>query len=109
MAHCQTMLREQLESSVNAYVEMPREKWVGEYSCQPALTTSQIWWTAQTNQAFERLEQGMESALKDYAAQVVAGLNDMTAMVLGELHQGRPHEDQDDDRSRSTRATCCRT
>ena len=68
MAHCQTMLREQLESSVNAYVEMPREKWVGEYSCQPALTTSQIWWTAQTNQAFERLEQGMESALKDYAA-----------------------------------------
>ena len=88
MAHCQTMLREQLESSVNAYVEMPREKWVGEYSCQPALTTSQIWWTAQTNQAFERLEQGMESALKDYAAQVVAGLNDMTAMVLGELTKG---------------------
>ena len=30
----------------------------------------------------------MESALKDYAAQVVAGLNDMTAMVLGELTKG---------------------
>ena len=37
-----------------------------------ALTTSQIWWTARTNHAFERLEQGNESAMKEYAAQVVA-------------------------------------
>ena len=40
------------------------------------------------NAAFERLEQGNEGALKDYQSQMVAGLNALTSMVLGELSRG---------------------
>ena len=67
---------------------MPRDKWIGEYCAQLILTTSQIWWTSEVNQAFDRLEQGNEGALKDYAVNVVNGLNALTQMVLGELTRG---------------------
>ena len=88
MRHCASTLRDQLGDSVNAYLEMPRDKWIGEYCAQLILTTSQIWWTSEVNQAFDRLEQGNEGALKDYAVNVVNGLNALTQMVLGELTRG---------------------
>ncbi len=52
------------------------------------MSTSQVWWTSEVNAAFERLEQGNEGALKDYQSQMVAGLNALTSMVLGELSRG---------------------
>ena len=55
MRHCAASLRDQLGDSVNAYLEMPRDKWIGEYCAQLILTTSQIWWTSEVNQAFDRL------------------------------------------------------
>ena len=88
MEHVQESLREKLLESVNSYVELPRDKWLGETCAQNSITTSQIWWTTEVGSAFERLEQGNEGALKDYAAQVVTGLNSLTTMVLGELTKG---------------------
>ncbi len=85
MAHCCEMMREQLETSVNGYVEQTRERWLSEYCSQLCITTSQIWWTSEVNQAFERLEQGNEGAIKDYAATLVTGLNTYIEMVLGNL------------------------
>jgi dynein heavy chain len=85
MGHCCDMMREQLESSVTAFVELPRERWLAEYCSQLCITTSQIWWTSEVNQAFERLEQGNEAAIKDYSGQLIAGLNTYVEMVLGNL------------------------
>ena len=88
MVHAQGALREQLADSIAAYHEMATEKWLGEYCAQLVLATSQIWWTTEVNNAFDRLEQGNEGAVKDYAAQVVSQLNALTQLVLGELSAG---------------------
>ena len=50
----------------------PREKWIDGYCAQLALLATQIVWTEDTNRAFEDLESGSESAMKDYL-QVVKG------------------------------------
>ena len=88
MAHVQESLKQRLLESVNHYIELPRETWLGDTCSQLAVTTSQVWWTSEVNAAFERLEQGNEGALKDYQSQMVAGLNALTSMVLGDLSRG---------------------
>ncbi|GFN79756.1 dynein heavy chain 17, axonemal [Plakobranchus ocellatus] len=59
-------IRHVMGEAVTAYEEKPREKWVFDYPAQPALCGTQIWWTLEVNQAFLKLEEGHESALKDY-------------------------------------------
>ena len=86
MAHQQEMLKQKLYECVNAYVEMPREKWVNSFFAQIAITTSQIWWTYEVNGSFERLEQGQENAMKEYlSGTVLKGIETYSNMVLGEL------------------------
>ena len=79
------MMREQLGESVSSFMEMARERWYGEYCAQLCITTSQIYWSSEVNQAFERLEQGNDQAIKDYSQVVIGGLNGMIEMVLGNL------------------------
>ena len=43
-------------------MELARERWLAEYCAQLCITTSQIWWSSEVNQAFERLEQGNDTA-----------------------------------------------
>lgn len=50
--------------AVTSYAEKPREQWLFDYEAQPALCGTQIWWTSEVNQAFSRLEEGFENALK---------------------------------------------
>ena len=40
--------------------EKPRHEWLFDLSCQNALTTTQIFWTQETNAALEELEMGNE-------------------------------------------------
>ena len=72
MNNCINNFREQLETSFNEYIEMPRDKWLDKYCAQLCITTCQIWWTTEVNQAFERLEQGNDAAMKEYSAGQVA-------------------------------------
>lgn len=55
-----------LAEAVAGYEDRPREQWVLDYPAQVALTGSQIWWTTDLGIVFERLEEGFETALKDY-------------------------------------------
>ncbi|KAH9636656.1 hypothetical protein HF086_003474 [Spodoptera exigua] len=50
-------LRDILAHSVKSYEEKPRDEWVFDWPAQPALVGTQIWWTTETNQAFEKLEE----------------------------------------------------
>nr|CAB3508098.1 unnamed protein product [Spodoptera littoralis] len=50
-------LRDILAHSVKSYEEKPRDEWVFDWPAQPALVGTQIWWTSETNQAFEKLEE----------------------------------------------------
>ncbi|XP_074840744.1 dynein axonemal heavy chain 11 isoform X2 [Carettochelys insculpta] len=74
--------------AIAAYEEKPREHWIFDYPAQVALTSSQIWWTTDVGIAFNRLEEGCETALKDYNKKQIAQLNALIALLLGELASG---------------------
>ena len=50
-----------------------------------ALAGTQIWWTTEVNIAFSRMEEGFETALKDYFKKQVSQLNTLINLLLGEL------------------------
>lgn len=52
--------------AIVAYEDKPRDQWLFDYPAQVALASSQIWWVADVRIAFGRLEEGFETALKDY-------------------------------------------
>ncbi|XP_050667868.1 dynein beta chain, ciliary-like isoform X2 [Leptidea sinapis] len=52
-------LRDIFEHSVKSYEDKPRDEWVFDWPAQPALVGTQIWWTTETNQAFQKLEEGV--------------------------------------------------
>ncbi|XP_039379207.1 dynein heavy chain 11, axonemal isoform X1 [Mauremys reevesii] len=74
--------------AIAAYEEKPREQWIFDYPAQVALTSSQIWWTTDVGIAFNRLEEGFETALKDYNKKQITQLNALIALLLGELASG---------------------
>ena len=55
---------------------------------QVALTCTQIWWTTEVGIAFARLEEGYESAMKDYYKKQVAQLKTLITMLIGPLSKG---------------------
>ncbi|KAJ8945230.1 hypothetical protein NQ318_011210 [Aromia moschata] len=71
--------------AVAAYDEKPRETWIFDYPAQPALCGTQIWWAAETNMAFAKLEEGYENALKDYQRKQIAQLNALINLLVGDL------------------------
>ena len=40
-------IRVSLAEAVVAYEEKPRDLWIFDFPAQPALTTTQIWWTTE--------------------------------------------------------------
>nr|XP_049704637.1 dynein beta chain, ciliary-like [Helicoverpa armigera] len=81
-------LRDIFEHAVKSYEDKPRDEWVFDWPAQPALVGTQIWWTTETNQAFEKLEEGYENALKDYQKKQIAQLNALIVLLLGDLTVG---------------------
>merc|ERR1719487_1634214 len=69
-AHCRWQLRDILEVARNTAdnweMDKPREFWLEDYCAQLALVGTQIIWTEETVRAFEELEGGSETAMKDY-------------------------------------------
>ncbi|XP_037134453.1 dynein heavy chain 9, axonemal [Syngnathus acus] len=81
-------VRRELTESVSTYEEKPREQWLFDYPAQVALTCTQIWWTSDVGMAFGRLEEGNDSALKDYYKKQVSQLNTLISMLIGQLSPG---------------------
>ncbi|KAI8425207.1 hypothetical protein MSG28_007028, partial [Choristoneura fumiferana] len=81
-------LRDIFEHAVISYEDKPRDEWVFDWPAQPALVSTQIWWTTETNQAFEKLEEGYENALKDYQKKQIQQLNNLIVLLLGDLTVG---------------------
>lgn len=59
-------VRQAIAEALVAYEEKARELWLLDFPAQVALTGSQIWWTTDVGIAFSRLEEGYETALKDF-------------------------------------------
>ncbi|XP_042345657.1 dynein axonemal heavy chain 11 [Plectropomus leopardus] len=81
-------VRGHLSEAVSVYEDRPREQWILDYPAQVALTGSQIWWSSDMELVFKRLEEGFESALKDYNKKQISQLNLLIGMLLGELSSG---------------------
>ncbi|XP_064167563.1 dynein axonemal heavy chain 11-like [Anguilla rostrata] len=82
-----TVQREIMEA-VAAYEDKPRDQWLLDFPAQVALTGSQIWWATDVGIAFQRVEEGFETALKDYNRKQITQLNALINMLLGELSPG---------------------
>lgn len=52
---------------------------------QVSLTGTQIWWTVEVSAAFVRLEEGYDTALRDYYRKQVQQLNSLIALLVGDL------------------------
>ncbi|ETE64168.1 Dynein heavy chain 11, axonemal, partial [Ophiophagus hannah] len=78
-------VRYHITEAISVYEEKPREQWIIDYPAQVALTGSQIWWTTDVGIAFSRLEEGFETALKDYHKKQITQLNALIALLLGDL------------------------
>ncbi|XP_037532275.1 dynein heavy chain 11, axonemal [Nematolebias whitei] len=81
-------IRSHVFEAVSVYEDRPREQWILEFPAQVALTGSQIWWSNDMELVFKRLEEGFESALKDYNKKQVFQLNLLVGMLLGEWSPG---------------------
>ncbi|XP_053322781.1 dynein axonemal heavy chain 11 [Spea bombifrons] len=81
-------VRYHITEAVSAYEEKPRDQWVFDFPAQVALTSSQIWWTIDVGIAFDRLEEGFETALKDFNKKQISQLNALINMLVGELSAG---------------------
>lgn len=55
---------------------------------QVSLAGTQIAWTNEVTQSFGRLEEGYESALKDYYKKQIGMLNNLITLLLGSLSKG---------------------
>uniref|UniRef100_A0A7N6BNC5 AAA+ ATPase domain-containing protein n=1 Tax=Anabas testudineus TaxID=64144 RepID=A0A7N6BNC5_ANATE len=81
-------VRGHLSEAVCMYEDRPREQWILDFPAQVALIGSQIWWSNDMELVFKRLEEGFESALKDYNKKQISQLNSLISMLLGELSSG---------------------
>ena len=82
-----TVLHEMAEA-VGAYEEKPRDQWLFDFPAQVALCGVQIWWSAEVNISFGRLEEGYENALKDFSKKQIQQLNALINMLIGQLSTG---------------------
>uniref|UniRef100_A0A2K6TF76 Dynein axonemal heavy chain 11 n=1 Tax=Saimiri boliviensis boliviensis TaxID=39432 RepID=A0A2K6TF76_SAIBB len=84
----QETVRLSITEALVAYEEKHRELWIFDFPAQVALTSSQIWWTTDVGIAFSRLEEGYETALKDFHKKQISQLNTLITLLLGELPSG---------------------
>uniref|UniRef100_A0AAQ5ZFV7 Dynein axonemal heavy chain 11 n=1 Tax=Amphiprion ocellaris TaxID=80972 RepID=A0AAQ5ZFV7_AMPOC len=81
-------VRKEIQEAVAAYEDKPRDQWLFDYPAQVGLTGSQVWWATDVGIAFERVEEGFETALKEYNRKQITQLNSLIHMLLGELTPG---------------------
>ena len=63
----------------------PRQKWLFNYPAQCAITTTQIFWTEETEAALDEYEGGQEDAVKKYLQQCTSDMHELIKLVLGTL------------------------
>jgi dynein heavy chain len=66
-------------------LEKKRHEWLEDYCEQIALLATQIMWTEGVARAFEELEGGSESAMKDYLNFILVGIKHLIDRVREDL------------------------
>ena len=78
-----------LDTSMDEYgIQSPkgdRTKWLADYPGQVVLSVTQTYWTAETTSVLTQAAEGDKNALQKYADKLTGYLNDIVAMVRGEV------------------------
>ena len=85
LTQMQESLRWQCKDAFVAYEEKPRSEWVFDNAAQVTLIGTQVWWATEVNQAFVKLEEGYENAMKDYIKKHIGFLNELISLLQGSL------------------------
>jgi Dynein heavy chain, N-terminal region 2 len=67
------------------YAKKPRDKWIAGSLGMVTLAGSQIWWTWETEDTFQRVQAGNKHAMKAFLAKQNAQLAQLTGMVRTDL------------------------
>ena len=65
--------------------EKTRDQWIMDYPAQISLLTTQIIWTEEVGRAFEDLESGIETPMKDYLKICIERITVLIGKVRGDL------------------------
>ncbi|XP_055696351.1 dynein axonemal heavy chain 10 [Lutzomyia longipalpis] len=65
--------------------ECPRLSWIQSYPTMVVVVANQIWWTAQVEEVFAKIEEGNRDAMKEYLETQNAQLECIVAVIRGEL------------------------
>eukprot|EP00754_Rhynchopus_humris_P020205 Rhum_TRINITY_DN14684_c0_g1::Rhum_TRINITY_DN14684_c0_g1_i4::g.107697::m.107697/K10408/DNAH; dynein heavy chain, axonemal len=88
---CVKLMFDTIKNSIldghSSYVESPRVEWVMKrgYPGQTIIVVTRIWFTSECEQAFAQLEDGNETALKDFFKQQEGQIRGLINMVLGKI------------------------
>jgi dynein heavy chain len=63
------------------YTKTARGDWISQSLGMVTLAGSQVWWTWETEDVFDRVKAGDKHAMKRYAAKLTGQLSDLTHMV----------------------------
>ena len=68
------------------YAKMARSQWILKQLGMMALVGSQIWWTWEVTDVFERVRAGNKLAMKQFGGKLTDQLMELTTMVRGDLN-----------------------
>ena len=87
--HMQRTLRDILEAAKstadNWDIDKKRHEWLEDYCAQIALLATQILWTEETGRAFEEIEGGSETAMKEYLNTILFRIKNLIERVRTDL------------------------
>ncbi|CAD7696266.1 unnamed protein product [Ostreobium quekettii] len=75
----------EFKAAIPPYDEMPRTKWLFNWSAQNTIVVTRTFFTQEVNEAFDELEEGNEDALKAEWDKQVSQLADLIVLINGEL------------------------
>lgn len=85
----QTCLRDVLEAAKQTAdlwgIENKRDIWLQDYCAQIALLATQVMWTDETIRAFDDLEGGSETAMKEYLTLIINRIKALIEQVRNPL------------------------
>jgi dynein heavy chain len=70
-----------MHAGVWQYTKSARGDWISQSLGMVTLAGSQVWWTWETEDVFDRVKGGDKHAMKRYAAKLTGQLSDLTHMV----------------------------
>lgn len=81
LAAMKESVKYQLDEAFQSFSEQPRNQWMERYPAQVVQLVTQVLWTQDVNEAFDRLDSGIDTAMKEYLERLKTSLEGLTKLV----------------------------